>query len=201
MTSVSDRLFFELDFDVYVPGRWYLAEPINLAGQEVEDIWTFTEGRSIEIREALRIPLSRPGRALDFDKTTVAGTPIVSERVAIVLRELAPQDVQLFPVEVEGRTEPYFLLNVARTILCIDDAACDEARLWMPEDGRPELVGQYHVVTGLRIDVSKVGDARVFRPWGYCPPIIVDREIKDALEHAEIAGAVFRDVTAPRRSV
>ncbi|WP_279637166.1 hypothetical protein [Corallococcus praedator] len=34
------------------------------------------------------------------------------------------------------------------------------------EDGRPELVGGYHVVSGLRIDTSKVDDARVFWLWG-----------------------------------
>ncbi|ADO75997.1 conserved uncharacterized protein [Stigmatella aurantiaca DW4/3-1] len=80
------------------------------------------------------------------------------------------------------------------SIPCIDDAACEEARLWTPEDGRPDRVGQYHAVSGLRIDASKVGDAHVFRRWGYHPPIIMDGEIKEALERTGIVGGRFDEV-------
>jgi len=192
------KRFFGMRIDVYVPGRWYLDDPQDLSGQEVDDIWAFVQGRPVELRERLRIPIFQPGKPLDIEFAGAGQAPIVSERVAAVFRELAPQDVQLFPVEVEGRTEPYFLLNVAREVRCIDDAACDEARLWTPEDGRPELVGEYHVVSGLRIDVSKVGDARVFRLWGWHPPIIVNEEIKDALERVGHVGALFTAVTGPK---
>jgi len=46
----------------------------------------------------------------------------------------------------------------------------------------------------LRIDKSKVGDARVFRLWGWHPPIIVDEEIKEALERTGIVGGLFDEV-------
>ena len=192
------KRFFDMRIDVYVPGRWYLDDPRDLSGQEVEDIWAFTDGKPIEVRDRLRIPIFQAGKPLDIEFAGAGQAPIVSERVAAVFRELAPHDVQLFPVEVEGQREPYFLLNVAREIRCIDDAACDEARLWTPEDGRPELIGEYHVVSGLRIDVSKVGDARVFRLWGWHPPIIVTEEIKQALERVGHVGALFTAVTGPK---
>jgi hypothetical protein len=70
-------------------------------------------------------------------------------------------------------------------------------QIYTPEDGRPERVGEYRSVSGLRIDPSSVGDARVFRLWGWHLPIIVDEDIKEALEHAGIVGAVFKDVTGP----
>jgi hypothetical protein len=186
--------FFNLDFDVYVPGRWYLTEPTDLSGQEIEDVWAFGYGKPVELPGKLRIPLSRPGSPLDFDKTTFGGTPILSERAADVFRKLASRDIQLFPVEVQGQPEPYYLMNVARQIQCIDDASCEKVRRWSPEDGRPDLVGQYHVISGLRIDKSKVGEARVFRPWGYFPSIIVDGDIKDALEQSGVLGAHFTEV-------
>ncbi|GMU09632.1 imm11 family protein [Corallococcus caeni] len=188
------RRFFELDIDVYVPGRWYLREPTDLAGQTVPDIWAFVYGLPVMDPRPLRVPLSRPGQPLDFDKTTVAGTPIVSGRIASVFREMAPNDVQLFPVEDQGQVEPFYLLNVMRVIRCIDDVACEEARLWTPEDGRPDRVGEYHVVSGLRIDTSKVGDAAVFRPGGYLLPIILDEQIKAALEQSGIVGGQFVEV-------
>ncbi|MCY1042660.1 hypothetical protein OV208_15145 [Corallococcus sp. bb12-1] len=185
------RLFFELDFDVDAPGRWYLREPTNLEGQGVLDIWAFVYGRAVADPGTLRVPLSRPGKPLDFDKTTVAGTPIVSGRVAAVFRDLAPNDVQLFPVDVQGQSEPYYLLNVIRVLRCINDAACEEARLWTPADGKPDKVGEYHVVSGLRIDPLAVNDEVVFRPWGYLLPLIVDGELKEALERTGIVGGRF----------
>jgi hypothetical protein len=188
------RRFFDLSIDVYVPGRWYLAEPTDLAGEEVDDIWRFTDGRPVELRERMRIPIQRPGTSLDFTTAGAGRTPIVSERVASVFRERAPGDVQLFPVEVEGQPEPYYLLNVARTVRCIDDAACEEVRLWTPENGQPEKVGRYRVVAGLRIDKSKVGDERVFRTWGWRSPLIVDEALREALEQTGITGARFDEV-------
>ncbi|WP_164020262.1 imm11 family protein [Pyxidicoccus trucidator] len=186
-----ERHFFSLDFDVYVPGRWYLAEPTTPAGQKVPDIWAFVSGCPVEPPGPLRIPFSRPGRSLDFDKTTVAGTPIISAQVAKVFRELAGNDVQLFPVEVQEQSDAYYLLNVARTVRCIDDAASAEIQLYTPEDEEPERVGEYRSVSGLRLDKSRVGDARVFRPWGWHPPIIVEGELKEALERTGIVGGRF----------
>lgn len=189
-----DRRYFRLDFDVYVPGRWYLHEPTNLEGQEIADIWAFVYGRPVDTPGPLRVPFSRPGRALDFDKTTVGGTPIVSARVASVFRETVPGDVQLFPVEVERQTEPYYLLNVARTVRGIDDAACEEVQHYTEEDEAPDRLGEYRSVSGLRLDKAKVGDARVFRLWGYHIPIIVDGEIKESLERVGITGGRFEEV-------
>ncbi|RYZ41626.1 MAG: hypothetical protein EOO71_11250 [Myxococcaceae bacterium] len=186
-----ERRFFRLTIDVYVPGRWHLGKPTTLSGQDLEDVWVFSYGQPLEFRERLRVPVKRPGKALDFDTAGVGQAPVVNARVADVFRKFAPQDVQLFPAEVEGQAEPYWLMNVVRTVRCIDDKACAEVQLYTPEDGRPDRVGEYRSVMGLRIDTSKVGDARVFRLWGWSPPIIVDEEIKAALEHVGIVGGEF----------
>src|SRR5690242_1587201 len=130
-----ERRFFRLSIDAEVPGRWYLSEPINLKGGEIDDIWQFSDGRPVEVREQLRIPVYRPGRPLDFTTAGVGLAPIVSERVASMLREMAVSDVQLFPVEVEGQREPYHLVNVVRTVRCIDDKACKEVQLYTAKDG------------------------------------------------------------------
>lgn len=189
-----ERRFFALEIDVYVPGRWYFKTPTTPDGQPWDDPWVFTSGERISPPGRVRIPLSRPGRSLDFTSAGVGLTPILSARTAAVFRELAPDDIQLLPVEVEGQTEPYFLLVVARTVRCIDDAACEEVQLWASDDGRPEKVGQYRSVSGLRIDKSKVGDARVFRLWGWNSALIIDEEIKDALEQTGIVGGRFDEV-------
>jgi hypothetical protein len=189
------KRYFDLRVDAYVPGRWYLSEPTNLAGEEVDDIWAFIQGRPVEINERLRIPIFRPGKPLDIDFAGAGQTPIVSARVASVFREIAANDVQLFPVEVEGQSEPYFLLNVAREVRCIDDAACREVQFFSAdEELHTDRAGQYRSVIGLRIDKSKVVDERVFRLWGYHVALIVDAEIKEALERAGITGGRFEEV-------
>ncbi|QDE84493.1 imm11 family protein [Myxococcus xanthus] len=185
--------FFNLSVDVYVKGRWYLSDPTDSEGKEVDDIWMFRQGKPVEVHERLRIPIYRPGESLDIEFAGAGGTPVVSERVASVFRDLAPSDVQLFPVEVEGESRPYFVLNVARTIRCIDEAACEEIEIRTAEDYE-ERVGEYCSVSGLKIDKSKVGNVRVFRLWGWNMPIIVDEEIKDALEANGIFGGKFEEV-------
>ncbi|RKH17352.1 hypothetical protein D7X74_12785 [Corallococcus sp. CA047B] len=186
-----DRRFFRLAIDVYVAGRWHLGKPTTLSGQALDDVWVFGYGRPLEFSERLRVPVRHPGKPLDFDTAGVGQAPVVNARVAEVFRELAAHDVQLFPCEVEGQDAPYWLMNVVRTVRCIDDKASAEVQFYTPEDGRPDRVGEYRSVIGLRIDTSKVGDARVFRLWGWHPPIIVDEEIKDALERVGIVGGRF----------
>ena len=125
-----------------------------------------------------------------------AAVPIVHEKVAALFSELAPAAVQLIPVEVESKSEQYFILNILRVVKCIDDAACVEIQRWTPEDGQPELVGEYRVVAGMRIDPMKVGDAKVFRPWGWPVVLLVSEDIKTAMERAGISGTSFQDVTS-----
>ncbi|MFY0582876.1 imm11 family protein [Cystobacter fuscus] len=189
-----ERRFFDLNIDVYVPGRWYLTDPIHLSGDEIDDIWRFSNGRPVELHERLHIPIYRPGKPLDFTTAGAGRTPILSERAASVFRALAPSDAQLFPVEVEGETEPYYLLNVARQLRCIDDAACEEVQFYTSEGVQAHRAGEYRAVSGLRIDKAKVGEARVFRLWGWHPPLIVDGEIKEALERTGIVGGRFDEV-------
>jgi hypothetical protein len=114
--------------------------------------------------------------------------------VATLLAELAPTDVQFVPVNVEGQTDGFFILNVTRVVKCIDDEASAEVQYWKPENGRPEKTGSYRAVHGLRIDPSKVGDAKVFRPWGWLVVLLVSEEIREALERIRASGTKFKEV-------
>ena len=54
--------------------------------------------------------------------------------------------------------------------------------------------GEYRAISDWRIDTSKVGDARVLRLWGWHSVLIVDGDIKDALEQTGIVGGRFDEV-------
>lgn len=184
--------FFELYDDVGIPGRWHLTNPVDSQGREVEDPWQFTEGRSVTVQDRLRIPIEVPGRALDF---TLAGlsVPVVHVRVASLFTELASQDVQILPVELDGRPEQFCILVATRLIACIDEKA-SRVQFWRPEDGLPEKVGQYSSVRDLHIDPTKVGSARVFRARGWPGPLIVSEDIKQGLERLGVSGVKFTEV-------
>ncbi|WP_426746265.1 DUF1629 domain-containing protein [Myxococcus faecalis] len=191
------KRFFDLSDDMELQGRWLLGDPTDSQGQEVDDPWQFTDGCPVQVEARLKIPIDHSGSPLDFSLAGVGVTPIVHKGVAHIFADLAPDDVQLFPVDVAGQSEPYFILVATRLIRCIDDNASTEVRYWKPEDGRPEKVGKYRAVSGMRIDPTKVGGAKVFRTWGWSIALIVSEDIKEALERAGVTGCHFKEVTGP----
>lgn len=185
------RRFFELSDDVQVPDRWHLESPTDSEGHEVDD-WQFTEGRPLRMTGRLKVPVEHVGRPLDFSETNLK-IPVVHIKVASVFLELAPGDVQLIPVDIEGQPDQYLILVVTRLIRCIDEKS-SKVQFWRPEDGLPEKVGTYYAVDDLRIDKARVGDAKVFRPEGWPGSLIVAGDIREALERMGATGMRFEEV-------
>jgi len=97
-------------------------------------------------------------------------------------------------VDIQGHPDQYLILVATKRISCIDDNTSEEVRYWKPEHGQPERVGDYKSVMGLRIDASKVGDAKVFRTEGWDIALIVSEDIKKSLERAKATGVKFTQV-------
>jgi hypothetical protein len=183
--------FFDLSDDLYVPHRWHLDTPIDSHGRKVHD-WDFKRGAPVHVEGQLKIPIEIAGRPLDFSGAGLS-IPVVHVKVASMLSELAPDDVQLIPADIEGQPDQYHVLVATRLIRCIDEEA-SRILLWTHEDGVPRKVGTYRDVRDMRIDKVKVGNAKVFRPEGWEVVLIVSEEIKDALEHMSATGTRFEDV-------
>lgn len=185
--------FHELFCDSRLREQWVLAEPIDGRGEEL-DPWQFFSGHPIALSGTPRIPVDAPGRALDFSFTTLS-IPIVHARLAPLFERLGlGQQVQLLPVEVTGRTEPYFIVNVLRVLPCVDDARSERVEYWRPEDGAPDRVGDYRLVRGLRIDPYRAGDSDIFRPRGWSSVLLVSERLKQALEGYQVGGLRFVEV-------
>jgi hypothetical protein len=183
--------FFRLSDDVYFRGRWHLSTPIDSQGRKVND-WDFKRGAPVSIPGRLKVPIGIAGKALDFTEAGVR-IPVVHVKVASLLTELAPHDVQLLPVDIKGLPDQYLILVATRAIRCIDDKN-SKVQFWTPEDGAPHKVGTYYAVDDLHIDKAVVGAAKVFRPEGWEVALIVSGDIKDALEHMGATGTRFQEV-------
>ncbi|HYO57291.1 imm11 family protein [Archangium sp.] len=190
----TPKRYFELWDDLHIPGRWHLSTPdVDETGREI-DPWQFKDGVVVTLGAAPLLRMSHPGRALDFTLTGLT-VPLVHGRAVSLFKRLSlDQEVQFIPTHVEGFTEPYFLLNALRIIRCIDDARCEEVLYWLPEDNRPDKEGQYRNVRGMKVDPEKVGDANVFRPWGWTAVLIVSERVKRAMENEGITGPRFVEV-------
>jgi hypothetical protein len=185
------KRFFELSDDMNVPHRWHLAMPRDRQGLKVDD-GQFMRGAPVRVEERLRIPIESTGKPLDFTEAGIM-IPVVHVRVASVFAELAPEDVQLIPVDVEGQPDQYLILVATHLIRCIDEQA-SRIQLWTHENGIPDMVGKYFSVRDLRIDKAKVGRAKVFRCEGWTGPLIISGEIKNALERLGATGTRFEEV-------
>ncbi|MFP2908334.1 imm11 family protein [Pyxidicoccus sp. 3LFB2] len=187
------KRYFRLQEDMQA-GNWNLGDPLDEQGHEVSDPYLFTAGRPISVKGRLTIPVDERGRRLDFCTAGIGAAPIVHVRVATLFAELAPDDVQFIPVDIQGHPDQYLILVATKRVRCIDDTASEEVRYWKPEHGQPERIGDYKSVMGLRIDASKVGDAKVFRTEGWDIALIVSEDIKQALERVKATGVEFMRV-------
>lgn len=185
------KRFFALSDDVYIPHRWHLAMPTDGQGLNVDDE-EFRSGLPVQTQGRLRIPVETDGKPLDFSEAGIS-IPVVHVRIASMLAELAPADVQLIPVDIEGHPDQYLILNVLHRLRCIDEQS-SRIQLWTHEHGVPHKVGQYLSVRDMRIDKTKVGDAKLLRPEGWASTLIISEEIKTALERMQATGTKFAEV-------
>jgi len=190
---IMSTRYFDLSDDVYLPGRCELGKLVD--PREDKDVWPWLlkKGEPVRFQERPVAPVRAHGQSLDFSHAAF-GIPVIHARVAALFMELAPDDVQLIPVDLQGPPDAYFILNALRVVKCIDDASSTEVRYWTEADGLPDKVGKYSSVSGMRIDPTKVGDAKVFRTWGWHVALIVSEDIKVALERIGATGTTFLEV-------
>jgi hypothetical protein len=109
--------------------------------------------------------------------------PVVAEGIASTIREIAPADVNLFPVSIEGVQGQYFILNVIARLPCVDEYRSAVVK-WTADDARPDKIGHYRMISDLTIDAERVRGHHMFRIDDWEVALIVSEELKNALENA-----------------
>ncbi len=181
--------YYRLIDDVEIPNRWHLDQP----AEHIDGAPNLISGVAVENASTFPLEMTRKGRALEFCLTGLA-VPVMSRNLAGAMAALACPDVQLVSATIEGAFG-YKALNVARTIDCLDEKTSRFMK-WKISDGRPDKVGQYRMVTELRLDLARIAaDAKVFRSSGWIVAMIVSGAIKQEMEHQGCFGAKFIPVT------
>lgn len=180
--------YFDLWDDMLIQGRWLLGSP-HQQGERI-DHGQFLDGRRLPPLGPLTFPVQLAGRPLDYTMADY-GVPIVSEACAEVLREVAADDVQLIPIEVEGQAAPFFIANALKLADCVDEARSEEVKRWTEEDERPDLLGEYKSIPVLRVDPARIPGLHFFRIQYFDVALIVSQALKQAMERAKLVGPKF----------
>jgi hypothetical protein len=160
----------------------------------------FGDGRPVPDPGLLKTRPFRDGPQRSFSVANSGRMPVADEQAASVFRGLAPTDAQVSPIEVEGATQPFYIINVTKCFKCVDEVNSREVQIYPPDGVAPERAGTYRAIHGLRIDTSAIENARVLRVQGYLSALIVSEEIKSALERIGNLGVHFERVTGPHES-
>ncbi|MDZ4818341.1 MAG: hypothetical protein SGJ20_05145 [Planctomycetota bacterium] len=130
------------------------------------------------------------------ERNMLIAEPAIGER----LQQLAPNDIERFPVTVGENSDGYEIINVIQLKRCIDDEL--SGAVWEP-DGRESLDGRSYqrFEEGLHIDPSLTDGAQIFRLTGTPTDIFITEPIKLALEKFPNLGVMFREVatTPPKK--
>jgi hypothetical protein len=175
--------------------RWLIETPTRESGEAFDEPWMFADGRVLPDLGPLKTRIAHPGTKRAFDFSVIEEAPIVSGAVANVFKTMAPDDVQLLPVSIEGEADSYFVVNATKVVDCIDEARCREVQHYDEDAPSPEYAGEYRWIYGLRIDPAKTEGAHVFRLKKFKIAFIVSEEIKAALEGVGNLGVSFERVT------
>jgi Immunity protein family (Imm11) len=82
---------------------------------------------------------------------------------------------------------------VTTTIKCVDENESD-ITWWTEADERPDKIGQYRMITKLKIVPDLVQESQMFRVEGWEIALVISETVKVALEKRGVAGIRFEEV-------
>jgi len=182
MTESAPR-YFKLFDDMSTDRRWYLDGPSGPNGE-----WlgvALNSGRRYEGAEPLTCRIHHVGPPLELTMTEDT-VPVLNERVAEIFARHVGGDAQLIPVRATDSDAKLWAINVLAVPDCLDEVRTEEFSRYTAEDGRPERIGKYHMVVGLRIDSVRAGGHAILRPRGWDVVVIVNEPLAEALQKASV---------------
>jgi hypothetical protein len=180
--------YFRVQADVNAHERWFLRSPINTHGEEL-DPRAFTRSSICPAHGPLTLPLRRDGRPVDFNFGDF-DMPVVKTDIVDKLEDVLDLQLQRVPVHMPESAGKFEILNVLDQVDCIDAVKSVYTR-WEANDGRPEKLGEYRMITDLKIDPKCTHGHHLFRVKGWAVALIVSEQMKQALESFRVSGIEY----------
>lgn len=182
--------FFRILADGNAISRWYLKAPLDVRGDEI-DSRLFTQGKFYDGGLPVVIPLRRFGEVMDVTFADFDMLVVTTSVIDNILNYLNIS-IQRFPVCVDGK-EGFEIVNPLMLISCVDESGSEIIK-WNEGDGRPEKVGQFRMITKLKINDDLGINSHLFRVAGWPIALIVSAKLKQLLEKFKVSGIVFAPV-------
>lgn len=184
--------FFRVLADPKATTRWFLKSPVGSDGEQL-DSRIFTSGKIFSENLKLQLPLRRKGEPVDFNFCDF-DMVVTPRQLNSAIQKIAGNTIQRIPIEIESSKEPYEILNTLDVVSCVDEEKSEFTK-WGPNDGRPDKVGEYRMITKLHIDSEKAKEHVIFRINEWKVALIINSELKKIFEENKITGVVFQDVS------
>lgn len=183
--------YFRLTDDIEFRKRWYLAEVKDV------DNWALCAGQiSKTVPQILEIEVRRAGRSMDFTLTEGYALPVASTKLRVALGN--PPGITFLEARLgkDAKGDPHYIMVIEPKVECVDESR-SEFDIFTPDDPvRPDLAGEYRGFFKLAIDKAKASASglSIFRLARFDVAIIVNAQIKSAIETANCTGAKFTEV-------
>ena len=172
------------------PSSWHLDQFVDADGAAI-DLTLFTLSQTLQWTSPLRCKVSIEGRETDLTFTAF-GVPITIRALSQQLMALAPHDLQMLPLIVEGSPNSFDVVNVLPRLHALDDDRSIGGR-W--PTGSPSA-GQWLYVLHAALKSQAVHGHSLFRVHGWLPPIFCTEAVRAVLEPQEWTGLQFRPTLA-----
>ncbi|AKU91162.1 hypothetical protein AKJ08_1549 [Vulgatibacter incomptus] len=133
---------------------------------------------------------------MDFTSSEAYGVPIVSARMRNALGN--PPGVRFLNARIEGQDESdrYFVLLIESTVECVDESHSEFEQFTVDDPVRPDKAGQFKAFFKLVLDKAKASASGrpIFRLARFDLAIIVNADVKRAIEEARVVGAEIEEV-------
>jgi hypothetical protein len=193
--------YFEMFFDIEIPGAWYLHEVVNEHGEEILPI-NFNQGLPFDtsLHGQLTVRQFVIGEPVDF-RHTYRAVPIVNVALAEVIEQIEPEAIQRIPIAVLGviddieisRHTDYEILNIIHKVDCLDFDNINVERYTATYDP-PEKIGQIRALSGIKILPGKAIGHHIFRLGEWDIIVLVSNRVKDEIENRGFTGLLFKPV-------
>ena len=178
---------------------WFLK--IELIGY---DEWDLKTGHTIEKWDLNTLAYydDRYAEQTDFPSTRFM-LPVYSSRLKSLVQGKGVVGIQYLPLKIRHSLTSveiygYHLVNYLKIVDCLDRVHSvygtwtkDNLLFW---EKRPWMLGTFRDVKRVVLDPDKIGDAQLFRLWGWEDVVIIRDDLKYAIEETGISGCWFTEL-------